>query len=198
MKWKIILLMLSFAVVYGCSSSSNKKPDQKELQEYLEKGKAISMETLSVFQKNLKKAIKSGGIDTAINYCHSKAMFLSDSISHAKGVKVRRIAKKNRNPFNFLDEQSMPVYTKYEKLMAEGKPLKPVVIINKKGNPVYYAPIKIGKDVCLKCHGSIGKQVPESRVEMLKKYYPEDKALGFKKGDLRGMWEITFTGVTLK
>jgi len=27
---------------------------------------------------------------------------------------------------------------------------------------------------------------------ILKSYYPEDQATGFKEGELRGMWKITF------
>ncbi len=195
MKWKIILLAVVIFGVYSCSSSN--KSDKKEsvksdLSKYVERGASISKTTAMILQKNLKHAVKSGGFDTALSYCHKKAMFLQDSLSSAYGVKIKRVAGKNRNPFDFLDAESATVFNEYEKLLSEGKPLKPKVVVNAKGNPVYYAPIILNKDACLKCHGMPGEQISENRLKMIKKYYPEDKATGFKKGDLRGMWQITF------
>jgi len=37
---------------------------------------------------------------------------------------------------------------------------------------------------CLKCHGDISKNKELS--DFMHEYYPEDKAVGYKMGDLRG------------
>jgi len=208
MKAKAIVIIIFFiAGFYGCrnKSSNNKQAENQNFlvteslkNRIIREGKNISQSTVSVFQKHLKQAINAGGIDSAINYCHSKAMFLTDSLSGVYSVKIKRMAKKNRNPFNFLDKQGEKVYNEYQKELASAQPLKPKILINEKGNPVYYAPIRLGKDVCLKCHGTPKKEITEKRMILLKKYYPEDKAVNFKKGDLRGVWAITFDKASLE
>jgi hypothetical protein len=52
----------------------------------------------------------------------------------------------------------------------------------------YMKPIKIGA-ACLKCHGNEGNIPPEVK-ELITKRYPDDKAVGYKNGDLRGAVSI--------
>ena len=42
-------------------------------------------------------------------------------------------------------------------------------------------------DVCLMCHG---RQLPEDLSAELEKLYPNDKATGFSKGDIRGAFTV--------
>ena len=50
--------------------------------------------------------------------------------------------------------------------------------------------ITIPNGLCLNCHGEPGKEINESTLEKINSLYPEDKAIDFKVGDLRGMWSI--------
>jgi uncharacterized protein DUF3365 len=43
------------------------------------------------------------------------------------------------------------------------------------------------KGMCLTCHGD---KIPSKVSEKLDELYPEDKARGFKKGDIRGAFSI--------
>lgn len=199
---RLLVVVVTVSLMGGltaCQNKSEKKESgttyelsRETKEKVLKEGQELTNATLAVFQKHLKSAIKEGGLDHALDYCHKKAMFLTDSISNAKGVVVRRLAKKNRNPFNILDKEGEQVYAEYEKEIAAGKPLKPQVRVNRLGNAVYYAPIKISKEVCLKCHGMPGKDIPPERVKKIQKYYRHDKATGFKMGDLRAVWAVIF------
>ncbi len=53
----------------------------------------------------------------------------------------------------------------------------------------YYRPLKVGK-VCLTCHGPVETLDPELR-KTLKELYPEDRATGYRAGDLRGVVSVT-------
>jgi len=75
--------------------------------------------------------------------------------------------------------------------MSLSAPMSPVVS-TEKGHIVYYKPITIAMPSCLKCHGSSGKEIDTKTLEIIRKNYPEDQATGYKEGDLRGMWKITF------
>jgi len=43
---------------------------------------------------------------------------------------------------------------------------------------------------CLVCHGTIGKEMAAKTNATIKSFYPNDLAIGFQEGDLRGIWSI--------
>jgi hypothetical protein len=59
------------------------------------------------------------------------------------------------------------------------------------GNLIYYKPIRIGMPTCLKCHGN-EQELDQAAFQKIKTLYPEDKAINYSMGDLRGMWKISF------
>ena len=163
----------------------------------IKKGKEVSKITAGALQKHLKAAIKEGDMPYAIKFCNSKAMELTDSVSKAESVIVRRLAKKYRNSENETDSTESEIFKKYIIEWLGGKPLKPQIIPDEEGHPVYYNPIRVGT-LCLKCHGTPGKNITPELQKTIDKLYPGDKATGFKKGWLRGMWAITFPEYTIK
>jgi len=196
----LVVLMLSLAACH--SPSGNKKqikevPRHNVLTESAKKhlvleGASISKQVAVTLQKNLKKAIAKQGIEGAIEFCHGKAMHLTDSVARAHHVTIRRSAKKYRNPFNQTSEFESNLYKQYILEWLSNKPLKPQIIQNEKGEPVYYSTIMLNKKVCLQCHGFPGKGMPLEREAKIKEYYPHDLAIDFKFGEPRGMWVITF------
>jgi hypothetical protein len=63
------------------------------------------------------------------------------------------------------------------------------VIQEKDGKIVVYKPLMIKKQVCLKCHGDISKN--PKLAQKIATIYPNDKATGYKMGDLRGAIVVT-------
>jgi len=196
----LVVLMLSLA---ACHSPSTNKQQTKENQQHktltesvkkhlILEGASISKQLAITLQKNLKSAIAKQSIGGAIEFCHGKAMHLTDSVAQAHHVTIRRSAKKYRNPFNQTSEFESDLYKKYILEWLSNKPLKPQIIQNEKGEPVYYSTIMLNKKVCLQCHGFSGKDMPSEREAKIKKYYPHDLAIDFKFGQPRGMWVITF------
>ncbi|RUM75252.1 MAG: hypothetical protein DSZ11_02635, partial [Sulfurovum sp.] len=61
---------------------------------------------------------------------------------------------------------------------------KPLMVETPSGYRVY-KPLFI-KPVCLKCHGS-SKEVSIEIQKVISSKYPNDKAIGYKEGDLRGL-----------
>ena len=52
----------------------------------------------------------------------------------------------------------------------------------------YVEPI-VAQPLCLTCHG---KAISEATRAALAERYPDDKATGFEKGDLRGLFWVEF------
>jgi hypothetical protein len=45
---------------------------------------------------------------------------------------------------------------------------------------------------CLNCHGNAEKDIATKTLEVIMQKYPNDLAIGYKEGDFRGLWKITF------
>jgi len=155
------------------------------------RGDSIAKTAQAAFQTSLKKAIKSGGMEYAISFCNIKAMHITDSVSDLQKVQIRRLAKKYRNPVNETDEAESDIFKTYILEWLKRESLHAKIIPNEEGQPVYYRPIGI-QPVCLNCHGVPGEDIPSPLAEKIAEGYPEDEAVDFKKGELRGMWAITF------
>lgn len=157
----------------------------------VQRGDNIAKHAQAAFQIALKKAIESGGMEYAIGFCNIEAMQITDSVSGAQNVQIRRLAKNYRNPLNKTDETESKIFKSYLLEWLKGENLMAKIIPDKQGHPVYYRAIGI-QPVCLNCHGVPGVNIPSPLSEKIAALYPEDKAINFKKGDLRGMWAIKF------
>jgi hypothetical protein len=113
-----------------------------------------------------------------------------DSLSVAHGVTIKRTTLKLRNTDDEPDQNELAVLSDFQSRHKKGEKLKPVV--KRIGdNTHFYAPIFVD-DVCLKCHGVIGKKLKPSTNNLIKDLYPKDEAIDYKKGDLRAIWSIIF------
>jgi hypothetical protein len=174
------------------SLSCSKNLTQKEIQVYTEKGNLIVKKTAGELSGELMTQMKTGGIPLAISYCNTAALPLTSAMSKAEGVQIKRTSHKVRNPLNSPSENELLILRKYQQNLASGIPLEPIVELNQKGVPHYYAPIMIDKK-CLVCHGTLDQELSKAADSIIKSRYPKDLATGFKEGDLRGIWSISFS-----
>lgn len=104
-------------------------------------------------------------------------------ITEREGVKIRHAATKNRNPMNSATSEETEVLAKFNK----DRNLKEISGAIEREGKKYYSfekPIFV-EEACLACHGQKDK-----RPKFIVDKYPDDKAYGFKVGDLRGMISI--------
>ena len=158
---------------------------------YKMKGMIIAKNTFKVFKSKIQSIAGKKGLSGVVGFCHDNAMKLTDSLGKIHNVVIKRTSHKLRNPENKPDIDDETALNEYLKLQAEHKPMEPVVMKDTEGYVHFYAPIKLKKD-CLKCHGTPGKEIPEPVYKLIKSKYPNDKATGFKVGELRGIWDIKF------
>ena len=156
-----------------------------DLESYRAKGDQITDATQAILLRELTAAMKAGGPPTAVAYCNSRAQRIMDSVSEAEGVYVRRTTDRTRN--HPVPGTVGPVFPGTE-----------IRIIDDEGRTVeYYRPIVI-KEPCLACHGTPGETISDETMGVIREAYPNDKATGYKVGDLRGMWHLTFEKVDVQ
>ena len=176
-----------FLLLSACEPSLS----EKEIRHYREQGDEIVKSASEKLSGTLTAKMKEGGAPEAIGFCHQSALPITKKMAAYHGVEIKRTSLKIRNPENLPNEEELKVLHYYEDKKAEGKELNPLVSLDPSGKPSYYAPIQVQKK-CLMCHGSLKQEVSPVIDSILRVKYPEDLAMGYNEGDLRGIWSITF------
>lgn len=176
----VIVMLLSIS---GCTKIEIKRRTE------------TSRETVREFAKSLKGALqgamKAGGPLNAIGVCNVVAPEIAKEQSKKYGWQVRRTSLKPRNPANAPDEWEQRVLYSFEKRKAAGEiaaKIEYAEVVDTGGKRQFrYMKAIPTVDICTKCHGvDIAPEV----IDHLDKLYPEDKARGFKPGDIRGAFSI--------
>ncbi|MCC5945255.1 MAG: DUF3365 domain-containing protein [Bernardetiaceae bacterium] len=175
------------------SKTENKNVKVFNEEDFQRLGEHITREGQNAMLAQVAAAMQAGGVANAMQYCHEAAIPLTDSISLAHGVQVRRVAVRHRNPKNAPQndlEKDMIAQFVSTNMQA---PAQDIVKEDKEEGVVhYFKPIYLGMPTCLKCHGTVGESLAEGDAQLIDKLYPEDKAKGFSEGEFRGLWHLTF------
>jgi hypothetical protein len=187
----ILLFSLSLFLLFaGCQTAVQKNKLTTEKQaELILKGKTIARKSFQALSGELLKALQEGGVQHAVGYCHLQASPVIDSLSKTYSVQISRISDKYRNPGNKPGKPDMTVIDGYRQQMEEGQELQPHLEMTE-DEIVFYSPILILNPACLQCHGEPGSTMEQVNYDFIKSKYPGDLAVGYKLGDLRGVWKI--------
>ena len=198
----IILLLLISACATEKKRDANEPKETKQAPakvvldtaKYLELGDDLVGETKRKISTTLVDAMEKGGVKYAAQFCNLVAYPIVDSMSRAHNARIRRVSDKPRNPKDAMNEEEQKVFAIFKaKAQMPNAELKPIVVQHDDGTVGYYAPIKISMPTCLKCHGEVGKDIKAEDYKVLKSLYPNDVAVGYKEGELRGMFSIRFS-----
>jgi len=127
----------------------------------------------------------NNGPVAALGFCHASAQILTQEVSANSHYNVKRVSLLDRNPNNHANNQESALLTSWQNSLSAAKPL-PAYEIRSEGNvDRFYKPLIINNEMCLKCHGNVEPQSELGRA--LRAAYPNDHAIGYKMGDLRGM-----------
>ncbi len=181
------------AVVLAIASCKPGLSEQQK-EEYARQGDEIVASAGEKLSSTLMSKIQEGGIPEAVGFCNQSALPITRKMSAYHGAEIKRTSLKIRNPQNAPTEEETEVLNRFSEALAQGDSLRPVVQLEKDGRPHYYAPILTQKK-CLMCHGEINRELSVAVDSIIRSKYPEDLATGFKEGDLRGMWSVTFETV---
>ncbi len=197
----ILIFAISIVLLFACKNAGNKTQEEAVIVKtdtvnYAKLGKKYIMATGGVLSENLIKAINTNGTESAIEFCNIKADMLTDSLANSLGVSIKRLSDKPRNPKNEIGESEIDYFNLCKQNIEDGEALKPK-IQELENMIIGYYPIIIN-DMCLKCHGLIDSNITASVFEKINQLYPQDKAVGYKPNELRGIWVIEMEKVENK
>jgi len=191
---RILLLIFSLAsLITACDGTTAKETVGDNSSETIDKkaaveeAKAITKAFGMALKSELKAAMKSGGPVNAIEVCNKKAISIAESVSKEKHAMVSRVSLKNRNPGNIPNDWQKVVLEDFDARAAKGEDIKTMgfskIVENNGKKQLHFMKALPTGDLCLKCHGlKIDPQV-KARLDEL---YPEDRATGYEKGQVRG------------
>jgi hypothetical protein len=195
---KLFLALAGFMFLAGGLQSSfgNSTIEEKVVQV----GKEVAAELMRNLKKALTEAMHKGGPTAAIQVCKREASLLTQSTSSDyPDIRVRRTSLKFRNPKNRPDSCDQAVLAELARLKNGGDPLPDHTIRKSaaEGTAVYrfYQPIVVS-GFCLNCHGSSNTMSPDV-IKVLEREYPEDRAVDYVSGDLRGVISVEIPERTL-
>lgn len=144
-------------------------------------------------QKELQAAMKQGGPPNAIGVCQTRAPAIAADLSKAKHMQIGRTSLKLRNSANAPDAWEQTVLQLFELRRKSGENpanieyYEVVTSAGKKEFRYMKAIVIPEKAPCLMCHG---EKIDAKVAAKLKERYPQDRATGYKTGDLRGAFTV--------
>lgn len=134
----------------------------------------------------LASELQRGGPEAAIAVCADSAQRRT-ARHNAEGTVVRRVGTRTRNPANRPDAVEAAVLQSFAGALAAGREPRDTAFgfeADGAREVRFLRPIRVAQP-CLACHGSPGSFSPAVR-ELLSERYPQDEAVGYQVGDLRG------------
>lgn len=179
--------LLAATTVYAADKSD------AEQSAYLEESRKTAQEFMQTLGGTLKKQLALGGAESAIGVCKEIAPSLASEYSK-NGRVVKRVSLKNRNP-----EQGVPdaweqnVLAGFDLAQQQGKPVADMEMATVRdeadGRWFRYMKAIPTQAMCLQCHGQ-SSDISDGVRALLLKEYPQDKAVGYREGQIRGAISI--------
>lgn len=192
--WVTLFLLTAFILI---------APNPAQTSDTFSEGNNLSIETekqrsadaikdfAGRLQAKLKKALQKGGAVNAITVCNSEAVLIAQDVSQKRNLSITRVSLKNRNPANAPNEWQEKVLEEFESRKSKGEHVSELTYIDiaeigTKKQFRFMKAIPTGP-ICIKCHGPDIADEVKNRLDEL---YPDDKARGFRPGDIRGAFVV--------
>ena len=151
----------------------------------------IAKEFGGLLKPALGNAMKTGGPVHAVGMCKDKAPEIAQTLTQKTGWDVNRVSLKPRGKTASPDSWETATLNWFDQQVAAGKDIKTlekfeIVKIAGQDTLRYMKPLGT-QAVCLTCHG---EAVPKSVADKINALYPNDKATGYKLGQIRGAFSF--------
>jgi hypothetical protein len=167
----------------GSSDSTAEPAPTRSKAEVVAVAKAAAMEAFGRLSGRLGEAMADGGPVRAIPVCAAEAGTLTREVATEHGLEMQRLSDRPRRAGQEALGEDLEV------LRAMRDEPAPQVEWVENGGATVRLPIVLDRALCLKCHGGPDDIDQETRA-VLAELYPQDRATGYRLGDLRGIWRI--------
>ena len=180
-------MVLAVLLLAACGKPENASRITRE--QAVESAREAAQDAFNSLSAELAAAIAEGGPVHAIPVCSGKAGGLIQQVADRRHVELIRLTDKPRNPKHLAKDADATAIDLFRSTLAQGGKPAPTVEGSEQQSLVVRIPITISAPLCLQCHGSESEVSPET-LAAIRRIYPDDRATGYRLGDLRGIWRI--------
>lgn len=144
----------------------------------------------------LQAAMANGGPENAIGVCKTQAPEIAQNLSTKHQLQVARVGTRARNAvMGQPNEWQALALKQFEARLASGDKPHDIEYVQLTKSGAYDLELRYAKPIvmqamCTACHGSTEQITPSVKAK-LEQMYPNDKAVDYKPGDLRGAVVVT-------
>lgn len=150
--------------------------------------RALVSEFGKTLQTELQTAMQTGGPVAAINVCKTRAPAIAAELSLQSGATVTRTSTRVRNPDNEPAPWQRDALASFAPMLGDGQEPGEYHNVTESGEVHFMKAIYV-KPLCLACHGeSVGADIANA----LQESYPQDRATGYRAGELRGAFSVVW------
>ena len=191
MKQLFLTALAAILLVAPAAAEGPEALDARAKEAQAKEAKAVIKRLATGLQTELKAAKAERGPGGAVKDCQQLAPQIAAELKEETGWEIRRTALKVRNPKNRPRPQELLVLQAYAARAARGEALAEMesaqVEVREGERGVHFMKAIPVQEACLGCHGS---ELAPGVAEALSAAYPEDQAVGFAEGDLRGAFSL--------
>lgn len=182
--WPYILSILVFVGVRPALAAD------EDLRGFAEESRKLASQVQTQIRGELLKELERSGPIRAINVCKYSAPEIVSSLSRLSGWRVTRVALRPRNrTLGEADAWEQKVLLDFERRVAKGEKAEALEFSEMVAEPAgrswrYMKAIPMAQG-CMACHGP-ASQISEGVRAQLASEYPNDKAIEYQLGQVRG------------
>ena len=156
----------------------------------------IASAMLKELGQTLQAAMANGGPENAIGVCKTQAPEIAENLSTKHQLQVARVGTRARNAvMGQPNEWQALALKQFEARLASGDKPHDIEYVQLTKSGAYDLELRYAKPIvmqamCTACHGSTEQITPSVKAK-LEQMYPNDKAVDYKPGDLRGAVVVT-------
>jgi len=181
-------VLVSVAAALGACATPQAPPAPPDMT-WVAQARQVSASVPPRLLGVLQEEIARGGPEGAIAVCRDKAPALAREASQQSGWQIRRVSLRNRNPRAVPDAWEREALEDFDRRAAAGTPamqLERAETVVEGGQRVQrYMRALPTLELCTQCHGPADALRPAVKAR-LAELYPQDRATGYKVGDIRG------------
>ena len=177
----------------ACTSKEEApKPVDKDVAEHVTTCRDAMLKLGVALKTRMESAVADSGLVGAITVCSIEAVPIAETISVEEGVMVGRTSLRFRNPRNAPDDWERGILAEFAVRLEKGEEIAEldawVIDESADGHHTFrYMKAIPTAPLCLSCHGATVEDQVAAKIAAL---YPEDNALGFAEGDIRGAFTV--------
>lgn len=182
------LALMGFLTAAGAHAQDHAADSNTIIDPRLTGSRAISARFAEELRAALMTAMSQGGAIKAIGVCKEEAPAIAARLSSQYEASVRRTGLRVRNSANAPQPWQVTALQDFEQQFASGAQPDSVEFFQPRadGSARYLKAIPM-QPLCLACHG---ENITPDIKTAISTHYPDDRATGFRAGELRGAFSI--------